>query len=550
MVPSTEADSPSLPESRVAEEARTAWDNGAVTGALDMLTRGIHEHPQTQVLRKLRGDILATIRRPLEALQAYEEVLAKSPAAIEVRWAKWSVLLRAGHKDDAVAELQRIASYDPHNPLIHLRLAQELRKLDRLEESLDAYKNATSLAPDMLGWRLAMARARFDVLDYRGAEGDVQELLRRMPPGSALDPPAKTLLSQIQGYSMERGRRFIAGYTSEISPERRKDWAALRADAWRLFTAGRYEEAEPLYQRLLALNPKDPTAVHQLGLILMQLGRCREALNVFGKMATLDASDEDYTDTVFRIGHCLVELERWEEALGQFQLLYDAAVDFEENNQGVPLPAGMRVLDKQKLLHWIEKIRPHVPEAGPSNVRRPPAPASADTPAQDETALLDELRARAIERLKPQASLNSHASLMGRDSDFSWFRFVIPAAKVMRDDNPTGEHDFIPIDPADSFATTQPEIYLAFGLVSASYDAVPLTARCFLETEELAGEPPPVAHDQVVTSMSDQSGYFRLGAPPRGWAPGLYRCALFAGDTTSAYNHVDEVRFRIVQPAR
>jgi hypothetical protein len=55
------------------------------------------------------------------------------------------------------------------------------------------------------------------------------------------------------------------------------------------------------------------------------------------------------------------------------------------------------------------------------------------------------------------------------------------------------------------------------------------------------------AQDHVLTSMSDRSGYFMLTPPTTGWAPGLYRCGLFAGEHTSAYTHVDEVRFRIVE---
>ncbi|MEY4527406.1 MAG: hypothetical protein RL768_1125, partial [Nitrospirota bacterium] len=146
--------------------------------------------------------------------------------------------------------------------------------------------------------------------------------------------------------------------------------------------------------------------------------------------------------------------------------------------------------------------------------------------------------------------LDPQASLMGRDSDFSWFRFVIPAGKVIRDDFPTGAHEFIPLNPNDTFPSTQPEIYLVFGLVSASYDAVPLTAQCFQEIAEVRGEAQPVTQDQVMMAMNDQSGYFRLPAPGTGWSPGLYRCGLFAGERTSAYTQADEVRFRIVDQRR
>ena len=207
-----------------------------------------------------------------------------------------------------------------------------------------------------------MARARFDVLDYQGADADVQYVLQKVPPGSPLELPAKNLLAQVNGNSIDRGRRFDPVLTKEMTGAQRKEWASIRAEAWRLFSMGRYQEAEPIYQRMLALNPNDALANYQLGLTLMQLGRCKDALTVFGKMSNLDPSDEDYADTVFRMGQCLVELEQWEDAFVHFQTLYDAAVEFEETNKNVALPPGTRVLDKHKIARWLEKVRPHVPE--------------------------------------------------------------------------------------------------------------------------------------------------------------------------------------------
>jgi tetratricopeptide (TPR) repeat protein len=547
MEPFTFAETPpALSERQVAEQAQAVWESGAINSALDILDRGIHDHPQALALRKLRGDILAASRSPQEAVQAYETVLASTPTALHVRWAKWSVLIRSGQGEESIAELQRMAQIDVQNPLVHLRLAEELRKLNRLEESLDSYRKAVELLPVMLGWRLALARAKFDVLDYQGAEDDVQYVLHKMPPGSPLELPAKNLLSQIHGTSIDRGRRFDPVLTKDMTGAQRKEWASIRAEAWKLFSTGRYQEAEPIYRRLLALNPNDPLANHQLGLTLMQLGRCKDALTVFGKVSNLDPSEEDYADTVFRMGQCLVELEQWEDAFVHFQTLYDTAVEFEKNNKNVQLPPDTRVLDKRKLARWLDKVRPHVPElaqlAAEEAASRPPQ----DDPAPTALSPEEELYARAAERFKPQKPLDQRASLMGRDADFSWFRFVIPASKVVRDDFPTGAHEFIPLNPGDSFPAARQEIYLVFGLVSASFDAVPLTARCFLEASGLTGEQRAVAQDRVLTTMNDQSGYFMLTPQTPGWAPGLYHCGLFAGEQTSADTLVDEVRFRIV----
>lgn len=549
MRPLAVAEAPQAPPAeQIAQQAKALWDSGAVSTALDLLDQGLHNHPQALPLHKLRGDILATSRGPQEAVQAYDAILAQHWAALDVRWAKWSVLVRWGRAEDSLAELQRIAEIDVQNPLVHLRLAQELRKLDRLEDSLESYKKAVALRPDLPGWRLALARGRFDLLDYDGANGDVQDILNHAPPGSPLEIPAKTLLSLIEGTSTERGRRYERVLTPDATEAQLKEWAFLRAEAWRLFEAGRYREAEPIYRRMLALNPMDPTATYQFGLTLMQVGQCQEALTIFRKLSDLDTTDEDYTDSVFRMGQCLVELERWEDAFVHFHILYETAVEFEEADKQAALPPGTRVLDKGKLAKWLDKVRPHVPELAQLTQKAPlPAtPAGDSAPAGNSPA--EDLFAKALDRFTPQKTLETGAALMGRDADFSWFRFVIPAAKVMRDDFPTGAHDFIPLNPGDSFPATQQEIYLVFGLVGASYDAVPLTAQCFLETAESTDRQHPIVQDHAMTTMNDQSGYFLLSRPRTGWRPGLYRCGLFAGDTTSAYNHVDEVRFRIIAP--
>src|SRR5262245_48578520 len=497
-------------DENIAERAKGAWESGEINPALDILDQGIKDNPNALALYKLRGDILSTSRGPQEAVEAYDTVLAEKPNSMDVRWAKWSVLIRSGQGKEAIAELRHIAQGDDQNPLIHLRLAQELRKLNRLEESLESYKKAVELVPDLLGWRLAMARARFDVLDYEGADAEVEYVMQKLPPGSPLESQAETLRSIFHGTSQDRGRRFQPVFSQDgVTPAQLKEWALIRADAWRLFVAGRYQEAEPIYRRLLKLNPKDPNASHQFGLTLMHVGKCKEALTIFGKVSDLDPTDELYADTVFRMGQCLVELEQWEEAFVHFQILHDEAVQFEERNKNVQLPPGTRVLDKKKIARWLEKVRPHVPELANQKPDKAADSNSSGEPARP-TGLTEEEYTKALERVKPQKLLDTGSSLMGRDADFSWFRFVIPASKVMRDDFPTGDHQFIPINPGDSFPTTQQDIYLVFGLVSASYDAVPLTAQCFLEASEITGAPHTLAQDQLMMSMNDQSAYFKL----------------------------------------
>ena len=540
-------DGPKLSVERLAEEARVAWDSGAVTAGLELLDQGIQDNPDASALHKFRGDILSTVRDPREALQAYDRALAAEPMAVDVHWAKWGLLVRWGRAHEAIAELQSIARIEVTNPLVHWRLALELRKVDRLEESLESYKRAVELMPDLLGWRLALARARFDVLDYVGADADLQYVLQHVTPGSPLELPARNQLAQLYE-SMDRGRRFKRVLTPDATADQLKEWASLRSDAWKLFEAGQYKEVEPVYRKLLDLNPSDPVATYQLGLTLMQLDRCEEAVDVFGNMSNLNPKEDDYADTLYRMGQCYVELERWEEALMHFQILYDAAVEFEEANKGIALPAGTRVLAKDKIARWLDKVRPHVPEL----VQQKAEEAKREKELRARAPVLSEeaFFAKAIEKVKPEKTLETGVAIAGRDADFSWFRYVIPAGKVVRDDFPTGAHEFMPLNPGDTFPTTQSEIYLVFRLLSDSFEAVPLAARCSPETREMTEDLQATVQDRVMTTLNDRSGYFLLTAPKSGWSPAYYRCGLFAGEEASAYSYVDEVRFRIVEPQR
>lgn len=538
----------------VASQAKAAWLEGSSNHALDILDQGILNFPQLSLLQKIRGDILTTIRRNQEALEAYEAVLQGKPESMGVRWAKWSVLTRLGEGDLAIEELRHIAQRESDNPLVHLRLAQELRKLNRLEESVESYRQAVKLAPEVLGWRLSYARARFDVLDYDGARKEVEAVLQRVPQKSPVAAAARNLLKVVYGATKERGRRFQPIFNPEGTGEDLKQWGLIRNKAWELFTAGRYREAEPVLREVLTLRPSDQRATYELGSTLMELDHYEEAIDFLQKGIDLGASTEVYLDSIFRIGQCLVELERWSEALFHFELLHEFAAgqeasppeaSREETQEGTDealVIPGAPVLDKERVVFWLEKVRQHLSDTEKSTEDLSPVILdpiiSNPPPIQSE-----EEPARNLEGFEP---VHSRTSLMGRDADFSWFRFVIPARMVIRDDLLMGSHEFIPIDPGDTFLAIQKEIYLVFALTTASYDEIPLTAQCFLETSKITSGQAPLAQDRVVMTTNEQSGYFRLQVSPEGWKPGLYRCGLFVGDEVSAYNQADEIRFRIV----
>lgn len=251
--------------------------------ALEILKQGLREHSHSLAFRKLRGDILTTTRRNQEALDGYETILKKTPGSLAVRWAKWNVLTRLGKGDLAITELERIAQSVPDNPLVPLRLAQELRKLDRLEESVEWHQKAVTLVPEMPGWRLNMARALFDVLQYDDARKAVQHVLQKEPRGSPVEMAARNLLMITYGATKERGRRFQPIFSPDGSAEDRKRWGMIRPQGWEHFAKGRYQEAEPILRELLTLKPNDHRVTYELGSTLMELGQHEEAVSLLQK---------------------------------------------------------------------------------------------------------------------------------------------------------------------------------------------------------------------------------------------------------------------------
>ena len=554
----------------VVNRAMEAWLDGSALGALDLIEEALRKDTQSLPLRKLRGDILTTMRRNPEALDNYEAILKETSNSLAVRWAKWSVLTRMGNGDSAINEFQRIAQHDPTNPLVPLRLAQELRKLDRLEESVEWYQKAVKLVPEMSGWRLNLARALFDVLQYNEARKEVQQVLKTETRGSPIELAARNLLMITYGATKERGRRYQPIFSPGGPAKDRKRWGLIRHQGWEHFAKGRYQEAEPILRELLTLKPHDHRVTYELGSTLMELGQHEEAVALLQKSIELGPTSETFTeiflDSILRIGKSLVALERWEEALLHFEILQEIATvppesqnstlpnDIEseidpESGENIDAPSitlSGKIIDQEKLAIWLEKVWQHIPrpEKPVQDANKTlPAPDPAETPPDYYTNL-------AAKKFKSDIVIHTRASLMGRDADFSWFRFVMPADQVMRDDLQVGTHEFIPIDPNDTFLTNQQEIYLVFALVTPSYDAVPLTAECYLEKSEITWGEAPLVQDQVVMSTNEQSGYFVLSPPKSEWTPGLYRCGLFVGDEVSAYTLADEVRFRIMEPSQ
>jgi predicted TPR repeat methyltransferase len=79
----------------------------------------------------------------------------------------------------------------------------------------------------------------------------------------------------------------------------------------------RFEAAEELYRRILAVAPACPEAWHFRGMLAVQMGRVAEGEELIRKAVEIAP---DYADAHNNLGNVLQVLERYEEAIGFYEL--------------------------------------------------------------------------------------------------------------------------------------------------------------------------------------------------------------------------------------
>jgi protein O-GlcNAc transferase len=89
-------------------------------------------------------------------------------------------------------------------------------------------------------------------------------------------------------------------------------------DAERHRVAGRFNDAEALYRRILADQPDHPQALQMLGVVLFDSGRGLESLDPLRRSAALEPTRSDY---LYNLGHALAALGQRDEAIAVFRSL-------------------------------------------------------------------------------------------------------------------------------------------------------------------------------------------------------------------------------------
>ncbi|RMH09995.1 MAG: hypothetical protein D6704_00180 [Nitrospirae bacterium] len=531
-------------------EAEHLFANFQFHASLSQLDAALMRAPRSPLLHKKRGDLLMILRRHRDALDAYRTALALRPHWREGLWALWTLLDRLDtDPQEHLTVLSRLVQVDPDNPLLRLRYARELRKRSLYDQSLEQFRYAVELNPHYPAYRLFLARALYDVLEHKQAQQQIQWILTHSPPGSPVWIAAQNLSHVVSGETIDQGAQadfFQASKQRHGSAGKDyKAWALARERSWQLMKAGRFDEAERALRKSLALDPEDDLSRYNLGLTLMQLGRYAEAIVAFKESFRRSGAPHFYPDALFQIGRSLAKLHKWDQAIPYFERVL-AIQDWKEQDV-----YALNFPDVQTVQAALQEARIHAP-----NVSSPTLPF--ETPNEELTSHFEPSAAedlsrdttdrtrRAHEALPPSQEFPAKVLPLSVDVVRGWFRQLITAQAVIRDDLQAGYHEFFPLYPGDTFPPSQPAIYLIFTVTTPPPDDITVTSQWVAEHVKGLDPDTVVGTDIVMLGLNDRTGYFYLDRPADGWREGTYRIDLFTGEDTSAYHYVADVRFRIV----
>jgi tetratricopeptide (TPR) repeat protein len=90
------------------------------------------------------------------------------------------------------------------------------------------------------------------------------------------------------------------------------------------YQAGRLDEAQSIFQQIMAQDPRQSDAHNFLGLVMQKKGDTKEALRLIGEAIVLHPSFADYH---INLGEVLKSIRRYEEALASYRRAMDLGAD-------------------------------------------------------------------------------------------------------------------------------------------------------------------------------------------------------------------------------
>lgn len=254
--------------------------------SLQFLRLALLMEPDLTVARLSLADTLASDQRDAEALALYRGVKPGTPLYFSARLRIAEVLREMDKLDDAVKELDALASEWSGRPEPLATEGDFLRSADRFGDAVKAYDGAIARVSKIAPTDWSLFYARGVALERSGqwprAESDFLEALK-------LSPDQPSVLNYLgyswvdRGENLDKAREMI----ERAVALRPNDGYIVDSLGWVLYREGQYEGAVSHLERAVELRPDDPVINDHLGDAYWRVGRLDEARYQWRRALTL-----------------------------------------------------------------------------------------------------------------------------------------------------------------------------------------------------------------------------------------------------------------------
>ncbi len=249
----------------------------------------------------LLGEIyLLEPARRAQAIEFFEKTVRINPEQYETHKRLAKLYEEDKRYSDAVAHLERLASIAPEEDGIFFSLGLNYSRIDKLEESVKAYKRCIELAPDHVEARVNLSRLLFErIEDFDDAQTNIEQLLSGYQ-SQLTDFDRKY-------FSVSLGRIYL--YKERYEDARRILENVLKSDPNYIdahfylgdayFAMNMYHEAEKEYRNVLRLNPNSAAAHLALARVMERIQRRDLAMDELKIVLQIDPT---FAEAYFLLG--------------------------------------------------------------------------------------------------------------------------------------------------------------------------------------------------------------------------------------------------------
>lgn len=222
-----------------------------------------------------------------DALKYFEKAATLAPSNIIYHnlWAQTYYILTDYPK--AIERLQVSVSIDPKYPPTWILLGDTYAAMQNVDEAFKAHSQAIKLSSDFFD---QFVDQRFN---FYNSAGKMENLLAVMQQ-VALERPTDALLKWAIGhaYNLQGQREKAVLYIQQAITQGDESDRTIRELANIYLALKQFDQALPLYQRMLQANPNDVEANSALAFIYAQQGRLDEAIQA--NQVVLQQNPDDY----------------------------------------------------------------------------------------------------------------------------------------------------------------------------------------------------------------------------------------------------------------